>query len=568
MDTTTIDSALQDLNAAKERWARLPVATKIYLLDTFRERIGDVAEEWVAAATTAKRIQPGSSLVGEEWTSGPYALAMGASALTETLGRILDGTPILEGSQTRRLPNGQVAIRVFPWNFEDRLFFSGHTAEVWMRPGVAESDLESRAGAFYRDPDPQGSVGVVLGAGNIASIAPLDALTRLFIYGSVTVLKLNPINAYLGPFLEHVFEPFVEPGFVRFVYGGVGEGEYLTRHPLVEHIHVTGASATHDAIVYGTGPDAAERKTADDPVIGTPVTSELGGVGPTIVVGGEWSDADLRHQAEHIMSQKLHNHGFNCVACQVLVLPESWPQADALLDAMRDVVAELHDREAYYPGAASRHSAAVVAHPEAEVLTDGAGPVTFITDLDFGNPQDVCFTTEFFGAVLGVVRLPGGDTAAFLDNAVGFANNTLEGNLGANLIVHPATAKADAEAIDSAIAGLQYGTIAVNTWVGVAFAMTRATWGGFPGSQRRDIQSGTGVVHNSLMLEDAERTVVHGSFAPFPRTIRLGKFHTEQTPVFFVTHNKAAELGRLLTERATTGSWKTLPPIIATAMRG
>ncbi|MEN8234016.1 MAG: aldehyde dehydrogenase family protein [Actinomycetota bacterium] len=568
MDTTTIDSALQDLQDAKERWARLPIATKIYLLETLRERIGDVAEDWVAAATAEKRIQPGSSLVGEEWTSGPYALAMGASALAETLGRIVEGLPIIESSRTRRLPSGQVAIRVFPWNFEDRLFFSGHTAEVWMQEGIVEDDLEPRAASFYREPDPKGSVGVVLGAGNIASIAPLDALTRLFVYGSVTVLKLNPINAYLGPFLEHVFAPFVEQGFVRFAYGGVDEGEYLTRHPFVEHIHVTGAAATHDAIVYGTGPDAEERRAADHPLIDTPVTSELGGVGPTIVVGGEWSNADLRHQAEQIMSQKLHNHGFNCVACQVLVLPESWPQADALLDAMRDVVMELVGRDAYYPGAASRHSAAVAAHPEAEILTDGAGPVTFITDLDFEESHDVCFTTEFFGAVLGVVRLPGDDIGAFLDNAVAFANDTLEGNLGANLIIHPATAKANAQALDTAIAGLRYGTVAVNTWVGVAFAMTRATWGGFPGSDRNDIQSGTGVVHNSLMLEDAERTVVHGSFASFPRTLRLGEFHTEQKPVYFVTHRSAEKLGRLLTERATTGSWKTLPPIIATAMRG
>ena len=114
------------------------------------------------------------------------------------------------------------------------------------------------------------------------------------------------------------------------------EGTYLTRHSLVDRIHVTGATSTHDAIVFGTGPDAAARKAADDPVIDTPVTSELGGVGPTIVVGGEWSAADLRYQAEHIISQKLHNHGFNCVACQILVLPESWNQADDLLE--RDAI--------------------------------------------------------------------------------------------------------------------------------------------------------------------------------------------------------------------------------------
>ena len=568
MDTNPIDIALKALDANKTRWARLPVATKIYLLDAIRARVGSVSHAWIEAATEAKQIPPGSQLVGEEWTSGPYALAAGATAIADTLRRIEDGTPILDGFPVRELDNGQVAVRVFPATSEDRLFLSGHTAEVWMQPGVEEDDLERNAASFYRDPSPQGSVSLVLGAGNIASIAPLDVLTELFNRGFVTAVKLNPVNAYLGPFFEEVFEPLIEGGFVRFIYGGTEEGIYLTRHALVEHIHVTGAATTHDAIVYGTGEEGARRKAADEPLNSTPVTSELGGVGPTIVVGGEWSEADLRYQAAHIMSQKLHNHGFNCVACQVLILPEEWDQGDDLLDAMRDVVAEIDERGAYYPGAVERQSAAVAAHENAEILTGGAAPVTFITDLDPEVTDDLCFTTEFFDPVLGVVRLPGSDAKAFLNNAVAFANETLDGNLGANLIIHPATAKENSAALESAINDLRYGTIAVNSWVGVAFAMNRGTWGAFPGNPRNDIASGTGVVHNSLMLEGTERTVVRGAFAPFPRTLRQGVVHTEPTPPFFVTNRQAAHLGELLTEAAVSGSRKTLPAIVATAMRG
>ncbi|MCJ7781832.1 MAG: aldehyde dehydrogenase family protein, partial [Acidimicrobiia bacterium] len=460
MDTTSIDAALQALDANKTRWARLPIATKVHLLDGIRKRVGTVAHAWVEAAAAAKRIPPDSQLVGEEWTSGPFALAASAAATAETLRRIEDGIPVLEGLPIRTLPNGQVAVRVWPASAEDRFFLSGHTAEVWMRPGIGEEDLELSAASFYRMTEPVGSVALVLGAGNISSIAPLDVLNELFTHGAVTVVKLNPVNAYLGPFLEEIFGQLVEGGFVRFVYGGTEEGLYLTRHELVEHIHLTGAATTHDAIVYGTGADGARRKTADEPMISTPVTSELGGVGPTIVVGGEWSDADLRYQATHIMSQKLHNHGFNCIACQVLVLPEEWDQADDLLDEMRAVVSRVDGRSAYYPGAAERQATAVAAHPQAEILTDGEGPVTLITDLDPLARDDLCFTTESFGAVLGVVRLPGADAAAFLENAVAFANETLDGNLGANIIIHPATAKRDAKALDTAIEKLRFGTIA------------------------------------------------------------------------------------------------------------
>ena len=568
MDTSLIDAALQSLDENKTRWARLPIATKIYILDDIRRRVGTVAHAWIEAATEAKQIPPDSQLVGEEWTSGPYALAAGTVALADTLHRIEDATPILEGFPVRTLASGQVAVKVFPANSEDRLFLSAHTAEVWMQPGVEERDLEGSAAAFYRKPDPEGSVALVLGAGNISSIAPLDVLTELFNHGAVVVVKLNPVNAYLGPFLEEVFGQLIEGGFVRFVYGGTEEGIYLTRHESVDHIHVTGAGRTHDAIVYGVGPEGERRKAADDPLIPTPVTAELGGVGPTIVVAGRWSDADLRYQAEHIMSQKLHNHGFNCIACQVLVLPEEWDQADDLLDAMRRVVSEIGGRGAYYPGAVDRHSGAVAAHENAEVLTNGPGPVTFITDLDPSMSQDVCFTTEFFGAVLAIVRLPGSDTATYLSNAVSFANDTLDGNLGANVIIHPATAKQDADALEEAIADLRYGTIAVNSWVGIAFAMPRATWGAFPGNPRDDIESGVGVVHNSLMLEGTERTVVRGAFAPFPRTLRQGVLHTEPTPPFFITNRQAAHLGELLTETVVSGSRKGIPAIVATAMRG
>jgi aldehyde dehydrogenase (NAD(P)+) len=568
MDTSLIDAALQALDLNKTRWARLPIATRIHLLDDIRKRVGAVAHAWVEAAAAAKRIPPDSQLVGEEWTSGPYAVATGAAAIAETLRRIDTGTPVLEGLPIRRLANGQVAVRVFPANSEDRLFLSGHTAEVWMQPGIDEADLEQSAASFYRTAKPAGSVALVLGAGNISSIAPLDVLTELFTHGAVAAVKLNPVNAYLGPFLEEIFGQLVEGGFVRFVYGGTDEGVYLTRHELVERIHVTGAGKTHDAIVYGAGEDGVRRKIADEPIISAPVTSELSAIGPTIVVGGEWSDADLRYQAAHIMSQKLHNHGFNCVACQVLVLPEEWDQADDLLDAMRAVVSQVGGRGAYYPGAVERYAAVVAAHPSAEVLTNGAGPVTFITDLDAAIADDVCFTTEFFGAVLGVVRLPGSDTEAFLDNAVTFVNETLEGNLGANLIIHPTTAKQDSFALETAIHDLRYGTIAVNSWVGVAFAMNRATWGAFPGNPRNDIASGTGVVHNSLMLEGTERTVVRGAFAPFPRTLRQGVFHAEPTPPYFITNRQAAHLGELLTEFAVSGSRKAAPAIVATAMRG
>jgi hypothetical protein len=122
-------------------------------------------------------------------------------------------------------------------------------------------------------------------------------------------------------------------------------------------------------------------------------------------------------------------------------------------------------------------------------------------------------------------------------------------------------------ALDRAVQGLRYGTVAVNSWVGVAFAMTRATWGGFPGNQRNDIRSGNGVAHNALMLEGVERTVVHGTFAPFPRTISQRVWHAEPLPPHFVTNRNAAVIGERLTEYAVTGSAGAIPGLLAAALR-
>ena len=94
-----------------------------------------------------------------------------------------------------------------------------------------------------------------------------------------------------------------------------------------------------------------------------PITSELGGVSPTIVLPGKWSSADLRFQAEHVVTQKLHNGGFNCVASQVLVLSSDWEQKDAFLDAIRAVLRSAPARAHYYPGCEARIDRARADYP-------------------------------------------------------------------------------------------------------------------------------------------------------------------------------------------------------------
>lgn len=117
----------------------------------------------------------------------------------------------------------------------------------------------------------------------------------------VVLVKMNPVNDYSTPFLKDVFLPFIEAGFIHFVRGGADVGAYLCQHPEVDDVHITGSAMTHDIIVWGS--TAAERehnKAADTPKLSKPISSELGGVTPVIVVPGQWSEKELLYQARNV----------------------------------------------------------------------------------------------------------------------------------------------------------------------------------------------------------------------------------------------------------------------------
>ncbi len=562
-----LDRVLEDLAAQKQAWVALPVQQKIELLGQVKRATADVAERWVQAATRAKQIPEGSPLAGEEWSSGPWALLYGLSQYIHTLEDIArHGRPRLAPGALRTARNGQLIASIFPSSLYDRLLLSGVTAEVWMQPGVTRENLDQNMAAFYREKDPKGKVALVLGAGNIASIAPLDVLYKLIAEGQVCILKMNPVNEYLGPFLEEAFLPLAN--FVKVVYGGGAIGAWLCNHPLVEEIHITGSARTHDNIVFGTGPDGEARKARDQPINDRRVTSELGNISPTVVVPGPWTAADLQFQAENIATQKMHNAGFNCIAAQVLVLPAEWDQTQALADAVKSTLKAVLNRHAYYPGAADRQAGALKAHPDAELLDTGSGvPRTLISNVA-PDSADFCFREEAFGGVLTETRLPGKDARAFLKNAVAFCNDSLWGTLGANLLIHPRTIQELGTDFDDALAELRYGCIAINTWTGVGFLLAQASWGAYPGHARNDIQSGSGVVHNSLLFDRPQKSIVRAPFYPFPRGLSHGQPAILPKPPWFITNKRAHEVTRQLTYFEAAPSPLKLPGIFFSALRG
>jgi aldehyde dehydrogenase (NAD(P)+) len=566
VDTQHLDQLLAKLTDHKTVWARLPIKDKIQYLTEVRQAALANAQRWVDAETKAKQLRAGSPLVGAEaWLGGPYGLVAWLSASIQTLTDLNTGADLLAHVKLRQGVDGTLVARVLPYDIYEELLFHGVTADVWMQDGVTEQNLRENMAGFYRREDPDGELALVLGAGNVSAIVPLDILDRMINCGEVVICKMNPVNEYLGPIFEDIFAQLARDGYLAFAYGGADVGEYLTRHDAVQAVHITGSARTHDLIVYGPGEDGERRKAADDRVVGKPINSELGGVGGTIVLPGPWTDADFRYQADHVVTQKLHNSGHNCVASQVLILPAGWDGSDKMLNQVRRALDNSEPRPAYYPGTEQRLSALQQAEPAAEVLGGDAKRV-LVANLD-PDGDHWGFGNELFAPAMVTTSLPG-DAGEFLRRAVEFCNDRLYGTLSVNLMVHPKTRRQLGEEFDRAIATLRYGGIGINVWSAAAFLIPRAAWGAYPGHTYTDVQSGIGVVHNALMFDKPLKTVVSAPFHPFPRSITAGENTLFPKPPWFLTNKTSESTARKLTEFAAAPSAAKLPAVFASALRG
>jgi hypothetical protein len=539
-------------------WAATGPTSRASLLDQVLRDTTAAADGWLADACLAKGIRPGSPEAGEELFAGIVTFVRMARLLRESIRQIArNGRPKYPGPVTEAA-DGRVRVGVFPASPYDRILFAKTSAEVWMEPGVRPADVDAGQAWAYRDPGRAKGLSLVLGAGNVASLAPRDAIYKIFVEGKVVVLKANPVNDYLVPHWTRALRGLLDAGVLRIVRGGADVGAYLTSHPKVDEVHVTGSDKTHDAIVFGPGDDGASRKASADPILRKPVTCELGNVSPVIVVPGRWSAADLVYQAEHVATMIANNAGFNCLTARVLVTHAGWRQREAFVGALSQALSRVPTRLAYYPGAASRRDMFVREHPDALELGragEGALPWTLVRGVDPGRIDDPCFNVEAFCGLCAETSLPAASTSAFVDAAVELCNEVVWGTLSATVLVHPASPPAVHEAVERAVAGLRYGGIGLNIWHATVFALGGPTWGAYPGHLATDIRSGTGVVGNAYMFDRPQKSVVRGPFRSRPK------------PPWFVTNLHALPVMRRLLAFEADPSPLRLAGVLAAAAR-
>jgi len=554
-----LDEVLCVLRDGARAWAERPLAARIALARSMLAGAARIAERSVSEACAVKGLEMGTPLEGEEWLSSPYVTLR---LLRQTVRSLVmlernGNTPV---GRTGETVDGRLTVRVFPVNRLDSLLFMGVRGEVHFLEGVDEDELNRSRARFHKGRDHEGKVCLLLGAGNVNSIPPGDVLCKLFNEGKVCLLKMNPVNAYMGPLLEQAFAEAVAKGFLAIVYGGADEGTYLANHPAVDEVHVTGSNQTHDLLVWGPAtPERAQKMARGAPLLEKVITSELGNITPVIVVPGAWTDRELEYQAGNVAGMVTNNASFNCIAAKMLVLPRGWALRDQFLGLLLQQMAMTPARRAWYPGAEERYRSLTEGRTGIRRIGggDGALPWTLVPGLDPADSSEKAFLGEPFCSLVFETQVGSDDPLEFLDAAVRFSNERLWGTLSAMLLACTHTEQDErlAEALERAIRSLRYGSVCVNVWSGYGYSSGTGPWGAFPGAPLTDIQSGRGFVHNTRMLENMEKLVMRG---PSWSAIK---------PPYSPSHRSAHILCRRLAFLEEDGSWLKLPGIFGAAMR-
>ncbi len=551
------DAILARLENGAASWAGVSVSARSKVAQQTAIAIAAVADRWVEAAVAMKAGDPAmpGAVVAEETATGPIAslrlLIVTARSLAEVAAR---GAP-RPAAPPQVLHRGGgdasfVGVEVVPERWiADRAMFAGHRGTVrCVNPGDLAT-FERLWREECRDRPRRGGVAVVLGAGNVTGLAVADVVSQIFEHGRVAFLKLHPLHEPLMPVFREALAPLLDAGLLAIVAGGPEVAAAALRSPRTTHVHLTGGQAAFDAIVWG----GADRREGAAARLTKPITCELGGVTPWIVVPGRYTDAQLRYQADLVAGSILNNTSFNCIATKCVVTCRSWNQREPFLELVARRLASSPPRRAWYPGAAAAWEAVTESRPPAE----GTLPWVLRTGVD-PEREPRWLEREWFVPVAVETPIEADDIEVFCTRAMAFVRR-LPGSLAASVTVPESLAPELRQRVERLVEHLEYGTVAVNTWSALAYAFASVPWGGFPGGTLAEPGSGIGFVHDPLMLP-----LVHNSVIRAPLLV-------PQTPPWLPWHPHGAALARGVVDvyaaiaRGGSGLWplvKMLPKVL------
>ena len=521
-----IDRFITTLRTKSKEFNSISNVQLASMLEETISNIKEVAFFWATICSDNKGTTK-TPAEGEEWLGGPFASVLATQYYIKSL---TNDDDLVE----KKYNSEENSYKVFPNSFTERITFPFIDAKVIFNKSMSFEDINKYRGFSKRyDIDP--SITLVLGAGNFSSIPYLDVLYHLITRKSVILLKLNPVNEYLKPVFEKVFQSFIERGYIIVTTGNIDESKYMANHPGINHIHLTGSDKTFEDIVYGRELTDKERKSKSlSKINNKPITSELGNVTPIIVHPGKWSTSDIKYQARKIVTAKLNNNGFNCIAAQVVVLPDGWGQTDTLIKFVKHYMSKAKERKAYYPESIER-----LEKLEKDKGYERVNSLSCVTphltrEIKAYSKFEI---DEVWSSTIYFKKIEYTSIEDFANKAIDYCNDELWGNLGVSVIIKDHDRKFNKHITNLYIDKLNYGTVAINEWAAIGYIIPQLPWGGFPGNRDNDIQSGQSVVHNSMLFESPLKGVVNTKF-------RISRIID---PPWFVTNKKARRLFKNLT---------------------
>ena len=529
-----IDRNISKLRVNSTEFLNLDESTLVTMLEQVIENIKTISYYWATLSSEKKGILS-KSKEGEEWIGGPFACIFAIQYFIETIQNKDD----LDKS---KYDDTDKSYKVFPTKNIEKLLFPFLEGEIRFAKNLNFNQINEYRGFANRFEKIEPKITLVLGAGNVSSIPVLDALFHMIAYKSVIYLKLNPVNDYLLPIFTQVFEPFITRGFMIITQGDMQASKYLTQHDAFQQIHLTGSNYTYENIVYGKVLSDKERSLKTYPKINKkPITSELGNVTPIIVHPGNWSRSEIRHQAKKIVTAKLNNSGFNCIAAQVIVLPKDWRHTQKLKNDIKHYLKKVGDTTSYYPGSSENLNELIETNNYEQINNLTCSTPFLLADLDlekeYGN-KEVWSTALYFK------ELSFSSYEDFAVKAIDYVNNELWGNLGVTVLIKNFKKGTNKLILKNYVDELKYGTVAINEWSALGFVIPSLPWGGYPGNRDNDIQSGQGYVHNSNLFESPQKGIVYSKFRISPLI----------DPPWFITNRKAHRIFKHLTYYQATKS--------------
>jgi acyl-CoA reductase-like NAD-dependent aldehyde dehydrogenase len=500
--TGSPEGSLASLQAGAAALAALGPAARGDLARRTALAVVAAADAWVEAAVAIKRATGATAgaVAAEETATGPLATLRLLLVTARSLREIAATGLPRPAAPPRVLHRGGgdasfIGVEVLPERWiADRAMFGGHSGTVrCANPGDLAS-FERSWRQECRERPRQGGVAAVLGAGNVTGLAVADVVSQVFEHGRAAFVKLHPVHEPLLPVFRAALAPLVDAGLVAVVAGGADVARAAIASPAVTHVHLTGGQAAFDAIAA---------------TLTKPITCELGGVTPWIVVPGRYTPAQLAGQADVVAGSILNNTSFNCIATKCVVTCRGWEQRAAFLELVSRRLAAMPPRPAWYPGAAAAWETVT----ESRLPADGTLPWVFRQGVD-PDREPRWLEREWFVPVAAEVPLDAADIEGFCTRATALCRR-LPGSLAASVTVPESLPKADAQRVERLVEHLEYGTVAVNTWSALGYAFASLPWGGFPGGTISAPRSGIGFVHDPLLLP-----LVHNSILRAPLLVR------------------------------------------------